>query len=430
LTYAGFDSAKLAGTNLQGATLTGAGFYSADLTGANLTNANLTSAYFSNADLTAANLSGANVHGASFGSFGQMEGALSAQLYSTTTYQEHDLAGIAIYSDVSGFSFAGQNLTNASFGGNYFTPNRMVGTDFTGATIRGANFAYTGITAAQLYSTASYQAGDLRGINFSGNDLTGFSFVGQNLSNATFNAFWSDAAPQADFSQANLTNAHFGILPSNRHLAGADLRGATIGGTVFSNDPHTTYIGTNGHVSGLDLTQHQILVVRNYFPDAIANPDASSPFPITVDQYFTMDPTGTLRVLLDASPWGSPIQFHPTIFYPTIPVDLGSGTLDLEFAPGTEASVQIGRTIHLFDWAGVSPTGTFNVESSFSWDLSQLYTTGDVTLLGSGDPNTSQAANANIMITPVPEPQSLALAVLGIAALAAARSRRKLIFSR
>ena len=56
------------------------------------------------------------------------------------------------------------------------------------------------------------------------------------------------------------------------------------------------------------------------------------------------------------------------------------GTLDLTFAPGVNVATQSGRTIDLFDWTGVTPTGAFTVESPSTWYLSKLYTTGEVTL--------------------------------------------------
>ena len=52
----------------------------------------------------------------------------------------------------------------------------------------------------------------------------------------------------------------------------------------------------------------------------------------------------------------------------------------MTFAPGVNAATQIGRTIDLFDWVGVTPTGTFTISSAYTWDLSKLYTTGEVTL--------------------------------------------------
>ncbi len=48
---------------------------------------------------------------------------------------------------------------------------------------------------------------------------------------------------------------------------------------------------------------------------------------------------------------------------------------------GVWEAAQIGRTFDLFDWTGVNPTGTFNVVSEYEWDISRLYTTGEVTLV-------------------------------------------------
>jgi hypothetical protein len=43
---------------------------------------------------------------------------------------------------------------------------------------------------------------------------------------------------------------------------------------------------------------------------------------------------------------------------------------------------QNGRTIRIFDWTGVTPIGTFNnIVSPYEWDLSRLYTTGEIRLL-------------------------------------------------
>ena len=87
-----------------------------------------------------------------------------------------------------------------------------------------------------------------------------------------------------------------------------------------------------------------------------------------------MDATGTLRLVFDADPWDSTISFAPGI-----PVARG-GTLELTFAPDVNLASQIGRTIDLFDWTGVTPTGAFTVSSPYTWNLSKLYTTGEVTL--------------------------------------------------
>ena len=52
----------------------------------------------------------------------------------------------------------------------------------------------------------------------------------------------------------------------------------------------------------------------------------------------------------------------------------------MTFAPGVDVATQSGRTIDLFDWTGVTPTGAFTVSSPYTWNLSKLYTTGEVTL--------------------------------------------------
>jgi hypothetical protein len=93
-----------------------------------------------------------------------------------------------------------------------------------------------------------------------------------------------------------------------------------------------------------------------------------------VYQNVAMDATGTLRLVFDADPWDSTISFAPGI-----PVTRG-GTLELTFASCVDVATQSGRTIDLFDWTGVTPTGAFTVSSPYTWDLSKLYTTGEVTL--------------------------------------------------
>ena len=52
----------------------------------------------------------------------------------------------------------------------------------------------------------------------------------------------------------------------------------------------------------------------------------------------------------------------------------------MTFDAGVNVATPIGRTIDLFDWTGVTPTGAFTVTSPYTWNLSKLYTTGEVTL--------------------------------------------------
>jgi hypothetical protein len=87
-----------------------------------------------------------------------------------------------------------------------------------------------------------------------------------------------------------------------------------------------------------------------------------------------MDATGLLQLQFDAAPWDSTIYFAPGI-----PVTRG-GTLQLTFAPEVNLASQLGRTVDLFHWTGVTPTGAFAVSSPYAWNLSNLYTTGEVTL--------------------------------------------------
>jgi hypothetical protein len=83
---------------------------------------------------------------------------------------------------------------------------------------------------------------------------------------------------------------------------------------------------------------------------------------------------GTLRMVFEADAWDSTISFAPGI-----PVTLG-GTLELTFADNVNLASQLGRTLKIFDGTGVTPTGTFAVNSPYRWDTSNLYTTGQITL--------------------------------------------------
>jgi hypothetical protein len=187
----------------------------------------------------------------------------------------------------------------------------------------------------------------------------------------------------ANLSGANLTNAHFagsvacdesscGTVPganlTNANLNGADSRGANFYLATMTGANTTNLIQSDGHIAGLNLTGGASLTVRDY--ELLVGPDV----PIVVDQHLATDATGVLRLEFDADPWGSTISFAPGV-----PVTRG-GTLELSFAAEVNLADEIGRTIDLFDWTGVTPTGTFTVSSPYTWNLSNLYTTGEVTL--------------------------------------------------
>jgi uncharacterized protein YjbI with pentapeptide repeats len=154
--------------------------------------------------VTGANFSGADVRGAEFyrdNTYYPTAGISIAQLYSTASYQNHDLTGIQLSGhNLTGVNLVGQTLTNVNLRNATLTNANLsqtnlstvglyyailTGANLTGAEVRGTNFErgsdVGGITPAQLYSTASYVAHDLTGIGLDGNSLTAVNLVGQIL---------------------------------------------------------------------------------------------------------------------------------------------------------------------------------------------------------------------------------------------------------
>ena len=69
-----------------------------------------------------------------------------SQLYSTASYQAHDLAAIGLnYCNFAGVNLAGQNLTNVSLGNATLT-----NADFSQANLTDANFILSTLTNAHL----------------------------------------------------------------------------------------------------------------------------------------------------------------------------------------------------------------------------------------------------------------------------------------
>jgi uncharacterized protein YjbI with pentapeptide repeats len=476
LTDANFADAEVKGANLEGTGITLSQLYSTasyqahDLTGVNLAGNDLSGTHFASQNLTNANffaaslldadLTDAKVAGANFGK----TGITLAQLYSTASYQVHSLSRIGLsYGNLSGAYFAQQNLAEAGFQGA-----RLTDADFTGANIQGARFDIlterhplfpggtiqfgTGIALAQLYATASYHAKDMSGIGFVKNDLTGANFTGQNLANSSFSGatltgadftgakvrgasfgayfngyevlgtgitlaqLYSTASYQVkdlsgigfamnnfaggNFAGQNFANAHFGYytILEGADFTAADARGAYVPQFFFLSASTANLIRPDGHIDGLDLDARELLVVRDYDGDFRLYLE-KPPIPITVDEHLTMASGGTLRTVFEADEWNSTISFAAGI-----PVTLG-GTLELTFADNVNPASQIGRTFDLFDWTGVNPIGTFTVASPYHWDLSSLYTTGEVRLLG------------------VPEPHAIAFLLVAIGARVIRRAR-------
>jgi uncharacterized protein YjbI with pentapeptide repeats len=361
VTGADLSSRDLRMAYLIGADLARANAYRTNLYDADLSLANLIDSSFFGADLIDAHFTNAAIRRANFGiqvhcnpvfclQFGS--GLALSQLYSTASYQAHDLNGVGLdFNDLSGGNFVGQDLTNANF-----THATLTAADFTDTQVRGADFSGTGISLAQIYSTASYQTHNLSGVGLSGNYLIGGNFAGQNLTNV-------------DFHGTNLT--------------AADTRGAI--GLYLANARTRNLIEPDGYIRGLQLWD------LYYGEETLEVRDPADIVPITIDHFFGVTTGGTLRMVFEEDAWDSTISFVPGI-----PITLG-GTLELTFADNVSLASQVGRTFDVFDWTGVSPTGAFAINSPHAWDLSNLYTTGEVTL------------------TAIPEPTAIVLVMFGLA---------------
>ena len=183
------------------------------------------------------------MRGANFIPYEHSSGITSSQLYSTASYQAHDLTGINLGSsgNLAGANLGGQNLTNARFDytnlananlsqanltNSYLTYTNLTGADLTGANltgadVSGASFSGTGVSLAQIYSTGSYQSGYLYGIGLANADLSGANFANKDLFGANLAG--------ANLSQANLRNAQLTYAT----LTGANLTGAEVRGASF-----------------------------------------------------------------------------------------------------------------------------------------------------------------------------------------------------
>lgn len=342
-----------------------------DLSGWNLTGQNLTNVDFWLANLEATDFTDAEIRGAMFDRYYDENlphetVITSQQLYSTKSYKNKDLSGVSLfYNDLSGWDFKGQNLTNASF-----RITTLAGADFTDAEIKGADFSYTtqnGFTEEQLYSTKSYKNKNLLGINLCNNDLSGWNFAGINLTNS-------------ELGSSNLTETDFSF---------ADLRGAYYdGGAIMRNT-----IESDGKIKGLNLLNGDILEINNSHYMTYKFGWIISPISITVADVMTAEDGSTMRFLFDEQDWISTVAMTDGIS-----VDLG-GTLELTFADGVDIASLIGTSFKIFEWNGLLSEGDMfdNIvyANGTQWDVSKLYTTGEVVL------------------TAVPEPMTIAMLGLG-----------------
>ncbi len=374
----------------------GANFSGADLTRADLTHAVLTGADFTGAIVARALFARSDMSGGT--------GLTAAQLYSTASYAAGNLYGIGLgNNDLTGWDLSGQDLTQASLYGATFT-----GTDLTGATIREAHLASVtdhGFTAEHLYATASYQAGDLYGIVLMNNDLAGWNFAGQDLMGAYM--------PDADLTGADLRMATMPYaIVDNVVFDGADCRdalmvsllgygpsfvGADFRRADLRHSDNLSFAGAivdnailpDSRIDGLNLVADETLYIRDFAQSMI-----------TVDEEMVVGAGAALEMVLDDADWRSTLALADGV------AAYLDGVLRLSFAADADVDSLVGVTFDLFDWNGGLPgRGGLTVETEpwATWDLSDLYGGGTVTLLG------------------VPEPGALAL--LAVVALVA-RPRR------
>lgn len=464
LTGIDFSSNDFAGWDFAGLNLTGADFSSTELVDANLSSTNLTGASFvvaamSEADLTNAEILGADFRDSDFTSIQLISTAsyqrgdltdvslwsidLSAvdftdieirganlgltrltvtQLYSTANYRRGDLSRVDMSgNDLSDGNFADQDLTYSSF---WWTT--IVGADLSNARIIGANFESSDITLAQLYSTGSYQSSDLTRVSLGLNDLSGVdladmtltsadlagaNLTGGDLSGANLKgaAFPASTLVDANLSGANLTGTSYWYVPgphanlSNADLTGADARGATDMDTALSQTQN--FIHPDGHVEGLHISTGETMRLWDFDLTAVeiwhGGFYGDIQIDIVVEDSLTIDSSGTLQIIFEDEEWRSTILFESGI-----PVTL-DGTLKLLIDEDINPLTLVGATYQLFDWTGVSPVGVFDSIISHPgtvWDVSSLYTTGEVALMA------------------VPEPTMPILLVLGATLLAVCRA--------
>jgi len=404
-------------------------FISKKLTGVNLSIVNVSGWHFNNRDLTKASFMGSNVSGAFFDgativgtNFENATGLTSGQIMLTASYKKLNMSGINLAGDslgamnltkqnlsasvlsgtnLSGGTLTSANLTKASLDNANLTNAKLMsaklssanlsgadltGADLTNATIDHANFEGAIVTLAQLQTTKSYTSHALTGIGLANKKLNGGNFAKENLTQANFKGANLQGA---DFTSATLSKADF---------TAADMRGVK-GSPKLSAAITTNTILSNGHINGLKASSVP-LVIQNGTP-------------ITVDTSAVLSANSTLEFDVTASAtWTSTMGFATGVT-PTL-----GGNLSVLAAGAREDFV--GKSFQLFSW----PTGSAadqgsaaalsggNVFASITtdprliWDLSQLYTTGSVTVTGLG----------------VPEPASLMLMAPVVMLLA---SRRK-----
>jgi uncharacterized protein YjbI with pentapeptide repeats len=253
---------------------------------------------------------------------------------------------------------------------------------FTGANLRGVELSGSTLTHADLSNAVAhfphFRHADLTGANLSNALLHTSSFTGASLANANLTGadLYGSTLSGANLAGANLRESSLAAAS----VGHADMRGAVDANTSEVNSRRNTIL-PNGVIEGLDLYPSDLLVIRD--EDGVSDPPPAEfpwlaprpPIAITIEDQLMVRDGGLLRLVIEDDRWNSLITFESGI-----PVRLG-GTLDVTFAANVDASTQVGRTLHLFDWTGVDAMAQFRITSAHAWDLSRLYTTGEIELI-------------------------------------------------
>ena len=410
-------NADLGGANLTGVYLQWAGLKGADLTeaiaiGANLEGANLAGARLTDADLTNSRLFRANLSSAILTGANLTDANLNTAKLSSATLFETTLTGVKLWrADLSSATLTGtdfreaRNLTRTSFQAANLTNANLSGTDLTDANLGAATLTNAKLIGANL-TRADLRSATLTNANVDGADLTWASLVSADLTNVdltsadiTNSNLQTTVLSNADLSGADLTFARLtgaemeSATLTDTLLTGADLRGAhyELADLAMAADI-TNVIHADGHMDELVVGLREAMHIW----------DADIGADIVVQGGMSMAANGTLRFVFQDGG-------RPTVaFEPGIPVVL-DGTLELlplRIRRNGRTCLHCGTTVQLFDWTGVTPTGSFRKISTFGtqWSTGSLYTTGWVTL--------------------IPEPGSCALLALGSLGVLARRRRK------